>query len=228
MENNSVIIAVDGFSSCGKSTVAKQLASAYHFIYVDTGAMYRSVALYILRNDIDMDDPMQLAAALDNISIEFNRDGVDQIVHLNGEPVEHLIRTAEINNIVSDVARISSIRKKLVAMQRDIASGKSVVMDGRDIGTVVFPDADLKFFLTADIEIRTKRRYDEMLENGFKPTMEEISENLKKRDLIDSTRDDSPLKQAEDAILINNSYLSREDQLIKLKEIVDNYLLNIN
>lgn len=220
-----MIIAVDGYSACGKSTVAKQIAEHYNIIYVDSGAMYRAVALYFLRNGLDMSDPVQLQSALDNISINFEKIDTEQIIHLNGEAVESSIRGTDVNAIVSEVARISAVRTKLVSLQRSIAEGKSIVMDGRDIGTVVFPEADIKFFLTADIEIRTKRRFIENKEKGISSDMKAISDNLQKRDLIDSTREDSPLRQADDAILINNSYLTREEQLDQLKAVIDRFLL---
>ena len=224
MQSKKLIIAVDGYSSCGKSTVAKQIAEYYDIIYVDSGAMYRAVALYFLRNNVDMADEVHLHSALDNISINFEFIDKAQVIHLNGEAVEAYIREPEINAIVSEVARISAVRSKLVALQREIAEGKSLVMDGRDIGTVVFPKAGIKFFLTADIQIRTERRFEENKEKGIAADYDAIQENLQKRDLIDSTRKDSPLKQADDAILINNSYLSKEEQLEQLKTVIDRHL----
>ncbi len=225
MNSKKLVIAVDGYSACGKSTVAKQIAASYNIIYVDSGAMYRAVALYFIRNQVDMNDAVQLQSALDNISINFEMVEGEQLIHLNGESVESQIRSVEVNAIVSEVARISSVRTKLVTLQRSIAEGKSIVMDGRDIGTVVFPEADIKFFLTADIEIRTQRRYEENKEKGILSDLPSIRENLQKRDLIDSTRKDSPLRQADDAILINNSHLTKEEQFEHLKSVIDQYLM---
>ena len=222
-EKKIITIAVDGYSSCGKSTVAKQLAKHFNFIYVDTGAMYRSVSLYFLRNEIDYSNSEQVEKALQNIKIEFKLLNNSQIVHLNNEAVEGFIRNQNINNIVSDVAKISLVRRKMVELQRFISQGKSVVMDGRDIGTVVFPNADLKFFITADIETRVQRRYDELQLKSIPGTKDEVRENLQMRDLIDSTRKDSPLRKAEDAMLIDNTNLNKEEQFNKLVEIINKY-----
>lgn len=215
------IIAIDGYSACGKSTIAKDLAHHYNIIYVDTGAMYRAVTLYFLRNNIDIDDEITVKAALDNISLEFKIIENKQHMILNGEDVTSQLRSMEINKKVSPVAKISIVRKKLVAYQRTLAQGNSLIMDGRDIGTVVFPEADVKLFITSDIEIRTNRRFAEANQKGLKMTKEEVKANLEKRDFIDSSREDSPLKQADNAILIDNSYLSREEQLEMIIDIID-------
>lgn len=218
-----ITIAIDGYSSTGKSTIAKALAEYFDFIYIDTGAMYRAVSLYFLRNNIDMHSQEAVSNALDEIKLDFKFiDGI-QVIHLNGEAVEKHIRKKRINNIVSPVAKISLVRRKMVALQRQMSEGKSVVMDGRDIGTVVFPHADLKFFMTSDIEIRVKRRFDELEAKGIETTLREVEKNLLERDHIDSNREDSPLRQAENAILIDNTNLSREDQLQMLVEKVEAY-----
>ncbi len=217
----TVTIAIDGYSSTGKSTLAKALAEHFGYVYIDTGAMYRAVSLYFLKMNIDIHDQKAVERALDDISLEFKYVEDKQIIHLNDEPVEKFIRTKKINNIVSPVAKISAVRKKMVALQRLMSEGKSVVMDGRDIGTVVFPHADLKFFMTSDLAVRVKRRYDELESKGHDTTLREVEKNLLERDRIDSTRADSPLKQAKDAILIDNTRLTRSDQLQLLIKQVD-------
>lgn len=209
-----IVIAIDGFSSCGKSTLAKDLAAKIGFAYIDSGAMYRAVTYYFLTNGIDINDHGQVQKALENINIRFKRvsDG-SNATYLNGENVEFDIRKMEVSSRVSEVAAIPEVRKKLVEQQREMGVDKGIIMDGRDIGTVVFPHAELKIFLTADVDVRVDRRYRELLEKKLDITKEAVKENLEKRDLIDSTRDDSPLRQAEDAILIDNSHLSPEQQL---------------
>ncbi len=211
-----IIIAIDGFSSCGKSTMAKQLAKLLHYHYVDTGAMYRAVTLYLLQNQIDIHHPDMVADALPHIKISFHFDEETQtqITLLNGENVEKEIRiNPRVASAVSDVSAISEVRRFLVKQQQELGSNKALVMDGRDIGTVVFPNAELKLFIIAEPKIRAQRRLDELFENGQETTFEEVLANLAKRDHIDTTRADSPLKKAEDAILIDNSYLTKEDQL---------------
>lgn len=211
---NKITIAVDGFSSCGKSTLAKALARELGYIYVDTGAMYRAATLYFLRNDIAIDDAAAIEKALDNIHISFqvNPDRSCNTI-LNGENVEAEIREMAVSNFVSPVATISAVRKAMVDQQRLMGKNKGVVMDGRDIGTVVFPYAELKLFINADTEIRAKRRMDEMLAKGLDIDFQAIKKNLKERDRIDSTRKDSPLKKAFDAIEIDNTDLNKEQQL---------------
>jgi len=206
-------IAIDGYSSCGKSTLAKALAKEMSYVYVDSGAMYRAVTHYFLRHDVALSSDIEVKTALDNINIDFKYiDGKNTCI-LNEENVEIEIRSMRISNNVSEVAVLGMVRAKLVAIQREIAKSKSVVMDGRDIGTVVFPNADIKFFITADKEIRTKRRFDELIANGKEVTMREVQQNLEHRDRIDTTREISPLRKAEDAIEIDNTYLTREEQL---------------
>lgn len=211
-----IVIAIDGFSSCGKSTLAKDLAARIGFAYIDSGAMYRAVTYYLLKNGIDIQDYDQVHKALQKINIRFKRtpDGSNS-TYLNGENVEQDIRKMEVSSLVSEVAAIPEVRKKLVEQQREMGVDKGIIMDGRDIGTVVFPDAELKIFLTADVDVRVERRYRELLGKNLEITKEAVKENLEKRDFIDSTRDDSPLKQADDAILIDNSHLTPDQQLEK-------------
>lgn len=212
-----ITIAIDGFSSTGKSTIARQLGDWLDYLYVDTGAMYRAVTLFAMRkgfiseNKFDSD---KLIAALPDIRISFKKTKIlgPADVYLNDENVEKLIRTLEVSEFVSPIATISEVRKKLVEQQQLMGKGKGVVMDGRDIGTVVFPDAELKIFLDASAEERAKRRFKELRERGDKVTYQEVLENVQERDHIDSTREDSPLRMAEGAIRIDNSEMNLEDQ----------------
>lgn len=212
-----IIVAIDGHSSCGKSTVAKDLAKVLSIAYIDTGAMYRAVTLYALRNNLidnDIVDEKGIVESLSNISVSFtfNSETKSNETFLNGKNVEKDIRTLEVSNKVSYVSAIGSVRKQLVEWQRDMGSKQSVVMDGRDIGTVVFPNADIKIFMTASDEVRAKRRYDELTSKGENVTMDEVLNNIKERDYIDSTRAESPLRKAKDAVLLDNSKMSIEDQ----------------
>ncbi len=221
--SHNIIIAIDGYSSCGKSTLAKQLAQEWHYRYIDTGAMYRAVALFLLRHQIDIYHPEHVVAALNDIHIDFrvNKETQTQDTYLNGENVENEIRVSpRVVSIVSDVSAISEVRRFLVKQQQKMGEHKGIVMDGRDIGTVVFPNADLKIFVTADPKIRTQRRLDELKEKGQNTTFDEVLANLEKRDSIDTTRADSPLKKAEDAIELDNSYLSREAQFTMVNDWV--------
>ena len=206
-------IAIDGYSSCGKSTLAKALAKELSCVYVDSGAMYRAVTYYFLKHDVAIHNDTEVGKALERINIDFANIKGENICFLNNENVENEIRSMRISNNVSEVAAIGLVREKLVKMQRLIASNNSIVMDGRDIGTVVFPNADIKFFVTADKEIRAKRRYDELISKGKEVTIREVQQNLEHRDTIDTTRDISPLRKAEDAVEIDNTNLNREDQL---------------
>ena len=215
-----IIVAIDGYSSCGKSTLAKALAKTLHYAYVDTGAMYRAVTLYFLENDVDINNHPAIAEALQHVEIHFERKRTGNHVYLNGKDVENEIRTMRISEYVSPVSTLSEVRRFLVAQQQKMGTRKGVVMDGRDIGTVVFPDAELKIFLTADKDIRTKRRHDELLSKGQPTDFEAVKRNLLERDMIDSNRADSPLRQADDAILLDNSYLSPTEQLAKVLEMV--------
>jgi cytidylate kinase len=212
-----IIIAVDGHSSCGKSTLSKEVAKKIGIGYVDTGAMYRSVTLYGMRKGIVSDDELrteELVSRLGEISISFKFDQEKgrNTTYLNGENVEDEIRTIEVSRNVSKVSAIKEVRAKLTDWQRHAADEGSVIMDGRDIGTVVFPQADLKVFMTATAEVRAQRRYDELIGKGEPANYEEVLANVKERDEIDSTREVSPLRKADDALLLDNSNLSREEQ----------------
>ena len=221
--SNNIIIAIDGYSSCGKSTLAKQIAKEWHYRYIDTGAMYRAVALFLLRNQIDIYHPDHVAAALNDIQIDFrvNKETQSQDTFLNGEDVENEIRiNPRVVSIVSDVSAISEVRRFLVKQQQKMGEHKGIVMDGRDIGTVVFPNAELKIFVTADPKVRTQRRLDELKEKGQNTTFAEVLANLEKRDHIDTTRADSPLKKADDAIELDNSNMSRNDQFDRVNDWV--------
>ena len=213
-------IAIDGHSSTGKSTLAKQLAMELSYVYVDSGAMYRCVARYFIDHQIDFEEEEEVIVALDEIliSFRFNKALNASEILLNGQIMDHQIRLPEINEIVSQIAAQPLIRKKLVNRQQALGLHKSMVMDGRDIGTVVFPDAALKIFMTADLDIRTKRRHEELEGQGIQVTSEEIKKNLASRDRLDTTRIDSPLIKAADAIALDSSYLTFDDQV---KEIID-------
>jgi CMP/dCMP kinase len=215
-----IIIAIDGYSSCGKSTLAKALAKELHYAYVDTGAMYRAVTLNFLDENVDINDIQEVKEALSKIELHFERTPKGNHIFLNGADVEDKIRTMRVSEMVSPVSTISVVRRAMVAQQQQMGKRKGIVMDGRDIGTVVFPNAELKIFLTADTEIRTQRRFDELKSKGQDATFEEIKNNLTERDLIDSNRADSPLRQAEDAILIDNSHLTPSEQLLKVLDLV--------
>jgi CMP/dCMP kinase len=217
-----IIIAIDGYSSCGKSTLAKALAKVLHYAYVDTGAMYRAVTLYFLDNNVDYNDRTAVRDALNHIDIHFERTKSGNHAFLNGMDVENEIRTMRISEVVSPVSTISEVRRFLVAQQQKMGARKGIVMDGRDIGTVVFPEAELKIFLTANTDIRTQRRFDELRYKGQIVDFEAIKKNLLERDLIDSNRADSPLRQADDAILIDNSQLTPDEQLQKVLDLVKN------
>lgn len=219
-----ITVAIDGYSSCGKSTLAKQLAAALQYSYVDTGAMYRAVTLYFIRNQVDLFHPEQVNNALANINIEFklNPNTNQQDTYLNGENIESEIRVnPRVASVVSDVSAISEVRRFLVKQQQHMGNLKGIVMDGRDIGTVVFPDAELKLFVTADPMVRAIRRFDELVEKGQTTTIEEVLANLEKRDHIDSNRADSPLMQAADAIVLDNSNLTREEQFEWVMKLVN-------
>jgi len=219
-----IIIAIDGYSSCGKSTLARQLAKQLNYHYVDTGAMYRAVTLYLFQNQIDVHHPEMVSEALPQIDISFgfNEATQTQITLLNGENIENEIRiNPRVASAVSDVSSISEVRRFLVKQQQTLGQNKGIVMDGRDIGTVVFPQAELKLFITAEPKIRAQRRLDELQEKGQNTTFEEVLANLEKRDHLDTTRADSPLHKAEDAIEIDNSYLSREEQLTQVLQLVN-------
>jgi cytidylate kinase len=208
-----IIIAIDGFSSCGKSTLAKAMAKALEYVFVDTGAMYRAITLYFLRNNIVFNDTAA-NEALHAIELRFKFNNASQKsdMYLNGENVEQEIRTMQVSQKVSEVASIPAVRTFAVAQQQAMGMDKGIVMDGRDIGTVVFPNAELKLFVTADPAIRLERRYQELLQTNPSILKEEVAANLQQRDLMDSTRAHSPLKQAEDALVLDNTNLNREQQ----------------
>lgn len=215
MANQKIIIAIDGFSSCGKSTLAKALAKNLQYVFIDTGAMYRAVALFFLRAGIDFDNTTAIPAALNKITLQFkyNPATLQSDMYLNEENVEQEIREMRVSQKVSEVAAIALVRDFAVAQQQAMGESKGIVMDGRDIGTVVFPKAELKIFVTASPDIRVQRRFLELSAKNAAITVAEISENLQHRDLIDTTREHSPLKQADDALVLDNSNMSRESQL---------------
>jgi cytidylate kinase len=210
-----IIITIDGWSSCGKSTLAKQLAKELGYIYIDSGAMYRAITLYFLRNHIDWTKTEAVQEALKEIFIEFiyNPKSETSETHLNGENVEYVIRDLVVAEKVSEVAAIREVRDFAVRRQKTMGRSKGIVMDGRDIGTVVFPNAELKIFMTADNEIRVERRFKELYAKNPNITMEEVKNNLEMRDYIDSHREASPLRQAADALVLDNSDLSMKQQL---------------
>ena len=220
MENNTqkIVIAIDGFSSCGKSTFAKAIAARLGYIFIDTGAMYRAVTLYALEQGAIAEGKVDEAAVVAllpevNISFKFNAERGASDIYVNGEYAEGKIRTIEVSNCVSSVSSIREVREKLVAMQQQMGRERGVVMDGRDIGTVVFPDAELKIFMTADPKVRAERRYAELTAKGDSVTMAEILENVISRDKADMERAISPLRQAEDAVVLDNSHMSVEEQM---------------
>jgi cytidylate kinase len=210
-----IIITIDGWSSCGKSTLAKQMAKTLGYVYIDSGAMYRAITLYFLRNHVDWTDAAEVRKALKNINLrfEYNDKSQQSEIILNDENVEYVIRDLVIAEKVSDVAAISAVRKFAVAQQQLMGKKKGIVMDGRDIGTTVFPHAALKIFMTADIAVRVERRFKEMFDKNPNVTVEEVKSNLEMRDYIDSNRKVSPLRQAEDAVLIDNTNLTMQQQL---------------
>lgn len=210
---HNFIIAIDGFSSCGKSTVAKALAKKLKFVFIDSGAMYRAVTLYFLREGIDVEDEAAVAQALENIHIDFIPNLEKTEIHLNDEDISDEMRQMYISDKVSEVSTIKAVRQAMVAQQQKLGRRRNIVMDGRDIGTTVFPDADMKIFMTADPQVRANRRYLELTSKGEHVTMDEIVKNLAHRDHIDSTREESPLRKADDAIILDNSYMTQEDQL---------------
>ncbi len=210
-----IIIAIDGHSSCGKSSLAKAIGEAIGYTYISSGDMYRAVTLYFLRNKVNINDPEAVAKALQNIHLEFKRINGQNRIFLNGEDVSEEIRSMPVAEWVSPVAAIPAVRREMVRQQRLMGKNKGIVMDGRDIGTVVFPDAELKIFLTAELEERARRRYLELLENGMDVELEDVLQNLEERDRIDSSRADSPLKVADDAHILDNTHLNKEQSLQK-------------
>lgn len=219
---DKIIIAIDGHSSCGKSTLAKDLAKELGYRHIDSGAMYRAVTLYFLRNNINFNHALEVKEALANITISFvNNEATGKSeICLNGEDIAHHIRDMIVAEKVSEVAAIKEVRQFAVAQQQAMGKDKGIVMDGRDIGTVVFPDAELKIFMTADMDIRAKRRFQELYEKNPNITYEEVIANIQMRDYIDSNREESPLTQAADAIVLDNTELDKEEQLKKVLQLV--------
>ncbi len=220
-----IIIAIDGYSSCGKSTLAKALAKELQYVYIDTGAMYRAVALYFLRNNIMKNGEVMLDKvenALDNITLNFqynNQINKAETI-LNGVNVEQEIRGLEVSENVSKVSRIKSVRAKMVELQQKMGQQKRIVMDGRDIGTVVFPDAELKLFMTADEDVRAQRRFKELQEKGENITIDQVKKNIASRDFADTTREENPLKQANDAVVIDNTNITPQEQFDLVMKLV--------
>ena len=213
MDQRKINIAIDGYSSCGKGTLAKAMALALSYVFIDSGAMYRAVTLFLMRKSVNLDDMAQVEQALAQVTVEFDvNDAGASVVLLNGENVEDEIRTIAVASKVSEVAKIQAVRDKLVFLQQQMGAKKGVVMDGRDIGTVVFPDAELKIFMTASVEVRAQRRFSELVAKGDDVTLEEISANLKHRDAVDSSRENSPLTMTSDYRVLDNSEMDRDSQ----------------
>jgi cytidylate kinase len=212
---SNIIITIDGWSSCGKSTLAKQLAKELGYSYIDSGAMYRAITLYFLRNHVDWTDVAEVENALTNINLEFifNQKSLQTEIFLNDENVEYVIRDLVVAEKVSDVAAIGEVRTFAVAAQQKMGERKGIVMDGRDIGTTVFPRAELKIFMTAESAVRVERRFRELYEKNPNITIEEVKNNLEMRDYIDSNREISPLRKADDALVLDNTHISMEEQL---------------
>jgi len=214
-----ITIAIDGHSSCGKSTVAKELAALLNYRYIDTGAMYRCVTLYSIQNEIIKDKTINeelLRKALENIVIDFrfNKELLRSETFLNNMNVEDRIRLLDVSNMVSPISTIKFVRQRMVRLQQRMGESKRIVMDGRDIGTVVFPNAERKFFMTASVEVRAQRRFQELTQKGENVSFDEIKKNIEERDFIDENRAESPLKQAADAILVDNSFMTRKEQIL--------------
>jgi len=211
--SKNIVVAIDGYSSCGKSTLAKALAKRLHFIYVDSGAMYRAVTLYFIRNDVKLDDEAAIEQALKDIHLNFHSRDYQTHITLNDEEVSEEIRQMPVSELVSEVSAIKSVRKEMVKQQQRMGKSKSIVMDGRDIGTTVFPFAEVKIFMTADPKIRAERRFKELKAKGEEISLEEIFDNLAHRDFLDTTRKESPLTRAKDAIVLDNTTLTEKQQL---------------
>lgn len=219
-----LIITIDGFSSCGKSTLARQLAKKLNYTYIDSGAMYRAITLYFLRNNIDLSNEKEIRDALKNITLEFivNKTSGNSEIYLNEENVEYIIRDIVIAEKVSDVAALKDVRTFAVAEQQKMGIHKGIIMDGRDIGTTVFPDAEIKLFMVADEAVRVERRYAEMFDKNPNVTLDEIKANIAMRDYIDSNRKVSPLRKADDAIELDNTHLTQKEQLDFALKLVKN------
>jgi cytidylate kinase len=222
-----IIITLDGYSSCGKSTLARALAQELNYVFIDSGAMYRAITLYFLRHHIDWSNQEAVVAALAEINLQFhyNPNTGSSDMYLNDENVEALIRDMLVSERVSDVAAIKEVREFAVAQQQEMGKRKGIVMDGRDIGTTVFPNAELKLFITADPVVRVERRFKEMVAKNPNITIEEVKDNLEMRDYIDSHREVSPLRKADDAIVLDNSNLTREEQLAEALQLAKTAML---
>lgn len=221
----NLVIAIDGYSSCGKSTLAKALAKKLGYIYIDSGAMYRAVTLYFIRNHVDVTDPAAVTDALQHIELNFHSRDYQSHITLNGEEVSEEIRQMPVSEYVSEVSANKQVRKEMVRQQQRMGKSKNIVMDGRDIGTTVYPDAQVKFFMTADPKIRAERRFRELQSKGdMTTTLEEVFENLAHRDYADTTRAESPLTRAEDAIILDNTELTESEQLHFALDMVHQHL----
>ena len=224
-----IVIAIDGNSGCGKSSTAKVIAKKLKYIYIDTGAMYRAVTLFFIKHKIDLKNTLDVEEALRqiDISFEYNIESTKNETYLNGKNVEAEIRQMEVSNLVSPVSEISKVRRKLVEQQRKMGNGRGVVMDGRDIGTVVFPNAELKIFMTADLQVRSERRKLELAEKGTTVDLNDVIDNLKSRDIIDSSREDSPLKKADDAHLVDTSNVTFDEQVDQIFKLINQKLAEV-
>ena len=218
----NIVIAIDGNSGCGKSSTAKVIAKKLNYIYIDTGAMYRAVTLFFIKHQIDLKNDLDVEGALKQIDISFQRniETGENETFLNGKNVEHAIRQMKVSNLVSPVSELSKVRRKLVEQQRRLGEGKGIVMDGRDIGTVVFPDAELKIFMTANLEVRAERRQKELREKNTEVKLDDVIDNLKSRDIIDSSREDSPLKKANGAFEVDTSNITFEEQVNQILDLI--------
>lgn len=219
----NIIIAIDGFSSCGKSSFAKAIAKKYGYIFIDTGAMYRAVTLYALRNGMiksGVVDTATLVAALPAVNIYFKKSEPVNRIMLGNEDVSEAIRSLEVSQNVSQISSIGEVRRKMVSLQQEMGKMRGIVMDGRDIGTVVFPDAELKIFMTASVDVRACRRYKELIANGDNVSLDEIKENISYRDNLDQTREESPLKMADDAVLLDNSDMTVDEQMVWVDNLI--------
>ncbi len=227
----NLTIAIDGHASTGKSSIAKELAVKYGYIYINSGSMYRAVTLFAIENNLLKLIKTNINLFIDklkeiSINFKFNDNSLISEIYLNSRNIENEIGGMHVSKLVSEIAAIPEIRKEMVKIQRTIDRGKGVVMDGRDIGSVVFPDADLKLFLTASDSVRAKRRFEEMVKNGLEVSYEDILYNIKNRDLLDSTRSDSPLVIEKDAVVIDNSHMSINDQIVKISKLIDEKFSN--
>jgi cytidylate kinase len=223
--SKNIVVAIDGYSSCGKSTLAKALAKKLHFIYVDSGAMYRAVTLYFIRNNTDLNNHDLIIDALEHIDLNFHSRDYQSHILLNGEEVSEEIRQMPVSENVSQISAIKEVRQAMVKQQQKMGKSKNMVMDGRDIGTVVFPDAQIKLFMTADPKIRAERRFKELAIKGETVSLEEIFENIAHRDFQDTTREESPLIRAEDAIILDNTRLTEEEQLQFALDRIESFMV---